>query len=756
MRKKKRARGMSLIGILLVASLLLTLAFTTAAMSFSHFTLSKQMDKAAVARSLAEAAANRAIARCLADMLYGTRRAASEDIEVTLPSAPDGWGKVYFGGHDAYSFGNIPKSCNYLAQDVPQQATGRIIPSRSLHVIAVGEYNHTRRAVETIVSIPLYKYAIATTGNVTSQGGLLVAGVKNPAAVEGGVSLIPDDQWSPGCMMSNSSDLEEAINLDSGTAETRVTGDVRSVGGIKLGDNTKVEGSLQAFASPEQVPKVTASDYDTASMTGCNTSLGGSEFALEINGPARRSGDLTVTGGLTMDAGVLYVDGDVEIHGGLKGKGALISTGKVKIYNQSTFKAADDQAAIVANDDVEIQGSNKDDSVYNGVIYTQGDFKAKQVTLLGALCASKTTGSNIQLDEANVLSNPISMDLDYAVEGMLPDHVAAARRATAYNNPGGAPDNGFTRPTDDTGNDSKMLDPRTTPPIGRDQDLDLVPDFAGDLMVGLSTDRYNQFNSYTMSFPTSPSYDAQVQAVLGRSGTRQDYSLLSGDPQYCRYNSDYTSAWDSAANHGEGAFTVEKFAENNPLGMMDGNAKMHLTDIVFEGQAGWEFSEGFTSRKLYQALRGQQTSSEPIQTYRMVNRTTGESRQVTFAEVFNPGGSETPAEWGAIAGAMFMGAIMDNSHSPFQPQYFDWIRTVPAPMEPWNDPRFVKELHDYNLWYNMGMGAYPIHNWLNSRTSFNKVPGKKMFQFNPMQFVQLRDQSQRLMWREYDPGKEPS
>ncbi|MBN9417254.1 MAG: hypothetical protein J0I12_17545 [Candidatus Eremiobacteraeota bacterium] len=755
MRPRHSSRAMSLIGILLVASLLITLAFTTAAMSFSHFTLSQQMDKAVVARSLAEAAANRAIARCLADVQYGTRREASEDIEVSLASAPDGWGKVYFGGHDSISFGGIPKSSNCLAQDVPQQGTGRVIPSRSLHVIAVGEYNKTRRAVETIVSIPLYKYAISTTGNVTSQGGLLVAGVKNPAAVENGVSLIPDDQWSPGCMMSNSGDVQEAINLDSGTAATRVTGDVRSVGGIKLGPNTTVEGSLQAFASSEEVPQVTATDYDTAGMTGCNTSLGGSEFALEIVGPARRSGNLTVTGGMTMDAGVLYVDGDVEIHGGLRGKGALISTGKVKIYNQSSFKAADDQAAIVASSDVEIRGSNKDDCVYNGVVFTQGDFKANKVTLLGALCASKTAGSKVELEEANVLSNPISMDLEYVVEGMLPDHVAAARRYFCFGGPGGSPANGFTLPTDDTTRDGKMINPKTTPPAGQDLNLDGRPDFDGDANIGLATDRYALSNNPIMSFATSESYDQSVQSVLGRSDTRQDYNLLLGNPEYCRYNSDYTKAWDAAANEGEGAFTLEKFAEANPLGMMDGNAKMHLNDIVFDGQPGWSFSDSFSSRKLYQAIRGQQTSDEPLQTYRLVNKTTGETRQVTFAEVFNPGGSQTPAEWGAASAASFMGGILGPNQSQFQGQYFDWIATVPAPMEPWNDPRFLKVLNDPKENFSERNGALPIYNWLTSRTSFNKVPTKRgSFRFNPMQFIQLRDQSQRLLWREYDPGKD--
>ena len=601
---------MGILGTILMASLLLTLAFTTAAMSFSHFTLSNQMDKAAVARSLAEAAANRAIARCLANISYGTKGSISDDIEVAMASAPGGWGKVYFGGHDQLAFGNIPRSNNFLAQDLPQQSTGRVVPSRSLHVIAIGQYAASRRAVETIVAIPQYKYAIAATGNVTSSGGLLVAGVKNPAAVEAGVSLIPEDQWAPGCLMSNSSDPNEALNLDSGLKPTRITGDVRAVGGIRLGANTSVEGAFKAFTSPEEVPKVAPGDYDTALMAGVNTTLGANEFNLEINGPARRSGNLSVTGGLTMDAGILYVDGDVEVHGGLHGKGALIASGKVKIFNQSQFRAADDQAAIVAQSDVEIHGSDKDDCVYNGVVFTQGNFKADKVTLLGSLCAAGTS-SQVQLDEVNMLTNPISMDLNYAIEGMLPEDVATARR---YWNDTTTPGGGFDQSESEVSKRKLVVAPQDQPRAGLDANGDGVLDVGQDYQIGMATDRYGS-NAWMMSFPTSSDYENNVKAAYGRANASQQYSLLLGDSRYARYNSDFTAGYDSAS----GTFQMEKWAAANPLGVLDGNAEVHLTDIAYQGRAGWEFSDDFSFRDLYKALRGQQTGAEPRVKYKLDN-----------------------------------------------------------------------------------------------------------------------------------------
>jgi hypothetical protein len=727
MRKLKRAltrhkKGMSLIGTLLVGSLMLTLGFTAAAMTFSHFTLTNVAERQSVCRSLAEAAANRAIARCLADITYGTKGNIGDDITVTLGSAPDGWGKVYFGGSDPVAFGNIPKSNNFLAQDLPNQSTGRVVPSRSLHVIAIGQWGKTRRAVETIVSIPKFKYAIASSGQVTSSGGLLVAGVKNPGAVEKGVSKIPDDQWAPGCMMSNSSDVSAALDLDSGALSSRITGDVQAVGGIKLGTNTVVEGSVKPFNSPQDVPKVKATDYDTAGMAGCNTTIGANEMGLNVVGPARRAGDLTVTGGLNMDSGILYVDGDVTVYGGLHGKGALISTGKVTIANQSQFHAADDQAAIVAQSDVKISGSDKDNCVYNGVVFTQGDFQANDVTLLGSLCAGKASGSAVKLNQVNMLSNPISMDLQYSIEGPLSDHVMNWRRDRNVD--------GYVN--------GKLVDPATTPPV--------TPGGTEESNLSISASPYSQGGNMQITDQNSPGFTALIQKYNADATSYPSYNLAVGSPRGLMYNSDYSVAWDSAANGGRGGFTPEKLAKAYPLGLFDGNASIRLEKLPFERGAyaggNWAFDHKFTPKELYGALRSESLGAPGR--YKLINRDNpSQSVTVSLAEVFDPDGdAATRQKWGSFAAKKLWWGMT-------YPHWGMWGNQMPdlsdpLPATPWDN------LPAPEAYYANGYNA--LTNWLNSQTTFYKPQYKGSFNFNPLQFVQLRDQSQRMLWREYDPG----
>lgn len=743
-------RGMGLAGTLLVASLLMTLAFTTAAMTFSHFTLSNQVDKAAVARSLAEAAANRAIARCLADITYGTRKAVLDDITVTFPSAPEGWGKVYFGGSDAVLFGNIPLSHNFLAQDIPSAGTGRSLPSRSLHIIAIGQFARTRRAVETIVAIPQYKYAIASTGQIQASGGLLVAGVKNPAAVEAGVNLIPDDQWAPGCMMSNSADPQAAIDLDSGNVPSRITGDVRSAGGIKLGAATTVEGALKAFASPEEVPKVRAADFDTQGMTGCNSSLGPDEGNLKISGPARRQGNLSVTGGLRLDDGILFVDGDVTVRGGLHGKGALISTGKVEIFNQSSFKAADDQAAIVAQSDVALHGSDKDTCIYNGVVFTQGDFQANDLTLLGALCAAKTEGSQVQLDHVNLLSNPISLDLQYVIQGPLSDQIANWRRdqsisvASANLNVGG-----YVNGT--------QVDPAQTLPItpggiapqvftNAQNQYSVVS--GAELQVGVDKTNYDS-GIFMTEIVSSQAYKTLITPYLPPASNGGSYHLAVGKSDSFTYNTDYTKGWDPQANGGQGGFTMEKFAQAYPLGVFDGNASIELTNLAFHDSvygtgAHWYVDENFNGRTLYEAIRSLE-DPQP-KTFRLVNKDyPSQVRQVTLADIFDPGGDAASHRAWARSAASNLWAGMTSDHFSIYEDPFHGALPSPLPREPWNSLTTMKDPN----WYAYGSNF--IGKWLASQTNFHKPQYQGSFNFNPLQFVQLRDQNQRLLWREYEP-----
>ena len=92
----------------------------------------------------------------------------------------------------------------------------------------------------------------------------------------------------------------------------------------------------------------------------------------------------------------------------MKGKGAIFATGNVTVHGISTY-GANDQEAIVAKGDIAIEGSGRDRSIFQGGVYTQGNFRAKDVTLVGSLVANKTEensgGSQMELDTCNVVYN---------------------------------------------------------------------------------------------------------------------------------------------------------------------------------------------------------------------------------------------------------------------------------------------------------------------------------------------------------------
>ena len=65
-----------------------------------------------------------------------------------------------------------------------------------------------------------------------------------------------------------------------------------------------------------------------------------------LGGYVRREGDLTVRGDAHLDGAVLFVDGDLDIRGGLEGRGAIFVTGSTRIVGSANLRT--DNAASPA------------------------------------------------------------------------------------------------------------------------------------------------------------------------------------------------------------------------------------------------------------------------------------------------------------------------------------------------------------------------------------------------------------------------
>ena len=425
MRTEKNIRGMGLANTLMLGALMVTAGFAATSQCVSHLTISNRLDNLARARGLAEAAAEMALAKALANPAFGTTGSADDrSLEISFPGC-QGTGRVTFDSARANQW-QIPASHNNLTGKNPTGGYQRTVPSKGMQVLAEGRINGVSRLVEGVVYLPPYKYALASSGNISSTGGLQVLGVKDPQAVAGGVNAIPKDQLLPGNVASNGKG-NHSLQLDSSAlAPSLISGDAQSCGTVNLGPATTVEGAVKQNFDAAALPQIKVEDFDPATL-GSTQTLSQATYTsqLTVSGLLRRQGDLTVTaGGLNVDGGYLYVQGNVEVWGGLQGKGALFATGNVKIHGVSTFSASSEQA-LLCKGDLTIDGLGQNASTFQGLMYTEGDFQASDLTLLGAFMGNKKTGNGTAmiLDKVNAVQNPQAVSFNFKNPIIRPSNI---------------------------------------------------------------------------------------------------------------------------------------------------------------------------------------------------------------------------------------------------------------------------------------------------------------------------------------------
>lgn len=408
------SKGVGLANTLVVITIIVTLAFTVASVSFSHLSVSTRLSNAEVARNRAESVVAMAIDRVITD-----REASNPDFAgtVTLPvpaSEPPGSGVACFDPLQAQAQ-LIPHSTNNITADVSKIGDlGRVVPAHGIHVIGVGRCNGVERRIEAILLIPKFPFSIASSGRITSNGGLKVVSLDDLSLLAGGgLSSIPPDQVNPGDIASNSNDASQAMQLQ-GTG-IHITGDARAVGGIDYDTSTVVvDGSILPNSDKTYLPKLNLSDYDPASKPGLVT-VSGNQSNLTVDNWTRSSGDLFVSGGLKLDSGVLYVDGNLSVNGGISGKGAVIATGNVEVFGGGV-QTSDNVAAILAGQGLKLQANQADQAQIKGLIYTEGDLTADWVTLGGAAVANAGgAGSQVSLNNVDLAYNESSTELTFNV-----------------------------------------------------------------------------------------------------------------------------------------------------------------------------------------------------------------------------------------------------------------------------------------------------------------------------------------------------
>ena len=397
--RSRLCHGATLGTTLLVAALILLLGLTAASTGIFHLSFGTRVYRGTQAVETADAAIALCLERLLTEEGFGTADNPEQTVEVTLGDSK-GW--VTFSSAQAEAL-KVPRSLDNRSAEAAQEGWGgRVVPPRSLQLIAVGESGGVRRTVEVLAYLPKFPYAIAASGEISSRGDLLVGSIEKPEDLFGGLA---QDELHPADLLSNAQGV--AIDLDG--EDVWISGNLESVGTIELGQAVKVEGEVRPNASSTELPDIDLEEF--LSRPGRPISSVELLGSLTIYGSRRWLDEkMDVSGGLTLDEGVLLVDGDLEIRGGLSGRGAIVTRGSVTIHDGAALSATD-QVAVLAGGDIIVHGNDRGEergSYFQGTLYTEGNLEATDITLMGLFLANgETTGIRnpgaLKLENARVL-----------------------------------------------------------------------------------------------------------------------------------------------------------------------------------------------------------------------------------------------------------------------------------------------------------------------------------------------------------------
>jgi cytoskeletal protein CcmA (bactofilin family) len=382
---------------LLTIALALTLGLVLSSASLAHLHFSRHSIRQVVAKNAAEAVLAEACERIVSDPEYGIERSASETLSLTLNS---GRAFLSFNPSSAEDQDVPVSTSNRFGIDPEAGWQGSIIPPHSVQLYAQGECEGTVVVLEAVIAAPEFPYVVASSGPIESQGALTI-----------GMANSLEDILSAEELRSSALSSNGPIALQG---QASIWGNVASAAQIDIGSSVTVNGELRPNSELQQFEDIDIlSLRPTSSIPLSNTFSPTVVDRFHHNGPT-----LEILGGLTLDDGVLFVNGDTSIRGGITGKGAIVVNGDLTIEGSSSL-VAENQIALVTQGDLRVLGRGPNSSFFQGLVYTEGDFFAEDVTLVGAFLANKPQaatepGSQFQLRNASViqLSEYGKFDLD--------------------------------------------------------------------------------------------------------------------------------------------------------------------------------------------------------------------------------------------------------------------------------------------------------------------------------------------------------
>lgn len=409
--RKHQKRGMTIGTVLLLVTVGSLAVFTMVAMAFFHMRFSNVVVNQRSARNIAESALSTALTKVWDNDKFGADRAETDYIHLESSTDENAEAFLAFSKSKAIEF-DVPFSTNnFESESAVEGGTGRTVPDSTVHLVAIGKCRGAQYKAEVLYYVPPYPNALASSGPIVSTGGLLVAGIPTVegAAEAHSAGSIQVDNLEPGHVVSNSRD-GRAVFIGPDSA---VRGDVVAVGGIKVVNPVKVEGEVRPNASAQTVPNLNVdtvfdrlASIETRDKITDGSLPGGHivDYFSEATAPLRVRGDLA------LDGGVLYCRDDLTVTGEVTGNGAIFSLGDVRIEGGADL-STNDQVAVVAKGSLELQGASKEAQFFNGLIYSEKEILANNITIIGAAVVNGDENSPLQLDNVNLIKTPLSVSM---------------------------------------------------------------------------------------------------------------------------------------------------------------------------------------------------------------------------------------------------------------------------------------------------------------------------------------------------------
>lgn len=395
---------MALGTVLACLAVLALILFCAVSATLSHLNVARQVSQRQHAQNLAEAALAEAIAGLAANDFNPL---PDGRVEVSFQGLEDAEGIVTF---DRDEFPDDFSSYRLKDPDRTTSAVGargRTVPENSVHLVARGRVSNVVQWVECVYHRPPFPNGLIATGEV-SASGLYLTGVSRGGSYQGGApDTIEPSHRAPANLFSNA-----RVELSGASL---INGSVGAVGQVEMSPDCTVSGELRSACSDEEVPELDlAAKMATLVRNSYEVSSGTGDLTLVDGWFSHSPSDLHVPGNLDLNHSVLCVQGDLRVDQSVTGTGFVLVDGDVHIADGGSNVVGSDQIALAARGDVTLRPNSAQGNYFKGLIYSEGNLEARDITVVGAMVVNGKNGKagTVELENVRFIYDPAGVTLN--------------------------------------------------------------------------------------------------------------------------------------------------------------------------------------------------------------------------------------------------------------------------------------------------------------------------------------------------------